>query len=93
MLLDKAPQLDARMPGFAISETDRQAVDKIAAQFSISRGEIMRRALSLFFAQIANEISSNSNKPRNADEQSPDNQAALDEFFAQLAQVESEVSA
>lgn len=32
-------------------------------------------------------------KPRNADENAPENQAALDEFFAQLAQVESEVSA
>lgn len=32
-------------------------------------------------------------RPTVADEQSPENQAALDEFFAQLAQVESEVSA
>lgn len=31
-------------------------------------------------------------KPRNADEQSPENQAALDEFFAQLAAIEGGVT-
>ncbi len=61
MLLEVEPQLSSRMPAFVVSDDMRSKVDNIVQSTGISRGEIMRRALSLFFAEIANEISNDAN--------------------------------
>lgn len=62
MLLEVEPQLSSRMPAFVVSDDMRSRVDSIVKSTGLTRGEIMRRALSLFFAEIANEISNDANE-------------------------------
>ena len=64
MLLHTEPVLSSRMPAFVVSEEMRQRIDALAETTGLSRGEIMRRALSLFFAEITNEITESANLER-----------------------------
>lgn len=64
MLLHIEPQLSSRMPAFAVTEEMRTKVDDLVKTTGLTRGEIMRRALSLFFSEIANGISEDANEAR-----------------------------
>lgn len=63
MLLDKSEILDARMPAFVVPEKVRNRVDEISFKTGLSRGEIMRRALTLFLDATVNQT----NKIENQD--------------------------
>lgn len=62
MLLQIDPQLSSRMPAFAVTEEMRAKVDELVKTTGLTRGEIMRRALSLFFREIANSDSEIANE-------------------------------
>ena len=48
MVLERVVIRDARMPAFVVPEQVRNQVDELSSKTGLSRGEIMRRALSLF---------------------------------------------
>lgn len=65
MLLDKPGILDARMPAFVVPEQVRNQVDEISSKTGLSRGEIMRRALTLFLDATVNQINKIDNQDNN----------------------------
>jgi hypothetical protein len=50
------------MPAFVVPEKVRNQVDAISNQTGLSRGEIMRRALTLFLDTAVNLINNDANQ-------------------------------
>jgi predicted transcriptional regulator len=68
MILDKVGGLDARMPAFVVPEKVRNEIDRISSVTGLSRGEIMRRALTLFLDAAANQINKIDNEVNNQEQ-------------------------
>lgn len=62
MLLNKEPRLTSRVSAFAVTPDMRDKLDYLANSTGLSIGEILRRSVSLFLNNIANEISNTANQ-------------------------------